>query len=602
MRHLDESIAVASVAARDERAGTLLDEFLHILDSGALQTLYQPIVNLVEHTILGFEALIRGPSDSPLHSPLPLFDMALRSGRLTQLEQTCRALSIAQFRRLRLPGKLFLNTNPASVLQPGSRPQQMLDLVVQAGLRPDDIVLEMTEQFPVDDYEAVRWATREYSRLGFQVAIDDLGAGYAGLRMWSELRPDYVKIDRHFIQGIHDDRVKQEFVRSILNIAHGLDCQVVAEGIETRDEYHTVCALGITSGQGYYFARPQPLPERQLDAELFSCDGVRRQIRRPVRLSETVGSLLRQAPTVSPATQVAEVVELFSATSVLSSVAVLDDAGTPIGLVRRHRLMDVYASPYGHSLHDRKPISKLMDAEPVLVEQDMLVEEVSQVLTEDMRTRVEDNFIITAKGAYLGIGRVVDLLKKITDLQIRNARYANPLTLLPGNVPIYEILDRLLAERCEFAVAYCDLDHFKPFNDVYGYGKGDDVLQRVAAILVQHSDAKLDFVGHLGGDDFILVFRSADWRARCQAMLDQFAAEIALMYEPTDRLQQGIWSSDRSGARMFFPILSLSIGVVLPDAQRCHSHNEVAAMASEAKREAKKQPGNSLFVDRRSAP
>ena len=575
--------------------------FGELMGERRLHALYQPIAHLHRHSILGYEALIRGPSDSPLHNPLALLEAAQRLDRLFELEILCRETCMGQFRKLRLEGKLFLNCSPASLLQADHRPGQTLEIVRSLGLEPQNVVIELTEQFPLDDYELVREATHHYKSMGFEIAIDDLGAGYAGLRMWSELRPDYVKIDRHFIQGIHEDPVKQEFVRSILDIAQGLGCKVIAEGIETADEYRAVCRMGIEIGQGYYFARPHALPPRQLPPDLFVCDANERCSAR-VRLSESVACLLREAPFVHPSTAVERVFELFSSLPTLQSLPVLDDARQPVGLVRRHELSDVLASRYGRPLHAKKPIARLLGEPPLLVERDMLVEQASQLVTDAMQLRLEDDFIITDGGRYAGMARVVDLLKKITDLQIRNARYANPLTLLPGNVPIYETLDRLLQERAAFAVAYCDLDNFKPFNDVYGYGKGDQVLQRVAAILSAHADPRHDFVGHLGGDDFIVTFASTDWRERCAAALNQFAAEIPGFYSELDRQRGGIEAVDRRGAATFYPLLSLSIGVVCPDPLRCHSHNEVAAMASDAKRQAKAISGDSLFVDRRNGP
>ena len=192
--------------------------------------------------------------------------------------------------------------------------------------------------------------------------------------------------------------------------------------------------------------------------------------------------------------------------------------------------------------------------------------------------------MITRNGRYLGVGSVMDLLRRITELQVRNARYANPLTQLPGNVPIYDFIDDLLGQGSDFWIAYCDLDHFKPFNDVYGYSQGDEVIKTVAALLLEHMDDRLDFVGHIGGDDFIIILRGADWEARCRAVL------------------AGKGIEDRAGNATFFPLLSLSIGVAHPDPERCYSHHDVAALASEAKHQAKREPGNSLYRDRRQGP
>src|SRR5690606_38719081 len=94
------------------------------------------------------------------------------------------------------------------------------------------VVIELTEQMPTDDFELLDTALHHYRNMGFSIALDDLGAGYSSLRMWSELRPDYVKIDRYFIDGIHRDAVKRGFVESILKIARASQAQVIAEGIE----------------------------------------------------------------------------------------------------------------------------------------------------------------------------------------------------------------------------------------------------------------------------------------------------------------------------------------------------------------------------------
>jgi len=578
----------------------LYSELDSVMQHGQLNAMFQPIVDIHAQQILGYEALIRGPSDSSLHSPITLFETGHGHGCLSELDLLCRKVSIKQFNKLALPGKLFLNTCPSVLLAEDHPTGETLTTLLQLGISPDDIVIELTEQFPLDDYKVMREALFHYRAMGFRIAIDDLGAGYAGLRMWSELRPDYVKIDRHFIQNINEDAIKKEFVRSIIDIARGLECRVIAEGIENELEYQTICSLGIKYGQGYYFARPQLQPVHQLPASLFT--KAYRRSGRAVRLSETVSSLRRDAPMVTMTTATSKVVEIFKATPHLLSIPVVEKNNIARGMVRRYRLMDVFASQYGRDLYSKKPISQLMDQAPVIVEEDMSVEKVSQFVTDSAQMHIEDDFIITRKGAYAGIGSVLDLLKKITDLQVRNARYANPLTMLPGNVPIYEFIDDLLSRQEGFAVAYCDLDHFKPYNDVYGYGRGDQILQQVAEILTSHVNPEMDFVGHVGGDDFILVFCSQDWQQRCEAMILQFDNEIPLFYTAEDQERQGIVAFDRRGESVFFPMLSLSIGLVIPDLQACHSHHDVAAMASEAKCQAKGVTGSVVFVDRRKLP
>lgn len=194
---------------------------------------------------------------------------------------------------------------------------------------------------------------------------------------------------------------------------------------------------------------------------------------------------------------------------------------------------------------------------------------------------------------------VRDLLKRITELKIRNARHSNPLTLLPGNVPINWEIDNLLQSTADFHIAYFDLNHFKPFNDCYGYSRGDQVIRQLSSLLSSHINTEVDFLGHIGGDDFVVLFRSRDWRARCEQVVAAFEQRVQELYKASDLSTGGIWSQDRSGQPTFFPLLSLAIGVVHPDPYKCSSYHEVAELAAEAKKQAKQQSGSAIFLSSR---
>jgi EAL domain-containing protein (putative c-di-GMP-specific phosphodiesterase class I) len=237
-------------------------ELDYILKYRVLQTLYQPVLDSHDGRVFGYEALVRGPSNSPLHAPLPLIRAATKAGRLFELDLVCRELAIRRFRELELPGRLFLNVSPLSLMEPTFKPGETLRLLTEVGLSPQQVVIELTEQQPLEDYVVLKSAVAHYTEAGFQIAIDDLGAGYAGLRLWSELRPAFVKIDHHFIENISGDAVKREFVRSIHEMATRLGCRVVAEGIETEDDYLTVQELGVKLHQGYHLWRPLATPLR----------------------------------------------------------------------------------------------------------------------------------------------------------------------------------------------------------------------------------------------------------------------------------------------------------------------------------------------------
>jgi diguanylate cyclase (GGDEF)-like protein len=157
------------------------------------------------------------------------------------------------------------------------------------------------------------------------------------------------------------------------------------------------------------------------------------------------------------------------------------------------------------------------------------------ILTSQDQRYLSDGYIVTDNGRYIGLGTGDQLVRAVTETRIEAARHANPLTFLPGNIPISLHMQRLLDNGTEFVACYADLNHFKPFNDHYGYWRGDQMIRLVARLATMHCDARRDFVGHVGGDDFMLIFQSDDWLLRCQAIADAFAHEARLLYDESAR-------------------------------------------------------------------
>ncbi len=305
----------------------------HILAHGDITTLFQPIVSLSQRRILGYEALSRGPSNGPLHSPINLLTTARHAGRLNELEMSCRETACRRYSQIALRGKLFLNASPETLLDATHKPGRTLELLRTFGISPDKVVIELTEQAPADDLELLDKALHHYRSMGFSIALDDLGAGYSSLRLWSELRPDYVKIDRYFIDGIHLDPVKREFVESILKIARASRTQVIAEGIELREELAVLASMGIDLVQGYLLGRPQELPMQDIEEVLPSPEAQQTGFGED---SVNLSALLMQQPAMSADRPVAEALDAFRRQPNLNSIAVLDADARP-GQASRHR-------------------------------------------------------------------------------------------------------------------------------------------------------------------------------------------------------------------------------------------------------------------------
>ena len=576
---------------------TLQNELLRILNTKQLTPHFQPIVSLTQRKIMGYEALIRGPSDSPLHSPFNLFETAERYDLSTRLEFLCREITIARYASLDMHEKLFINVSPAVLLGPGFKTGETLRLLDQFGVDPRFVVIELTEHQPIDNYNLMREAVNHYRSMGFEIALDDLGAGYSSLRLWSELLPEYVKIDKHFIQGLHEDPVKFNFVRSIQNIAGSLNCNVIAEGIETKEEFIAIEKLGITHAQGYYFARPAATPIVAVDYTVFTTPHA--EPLRPAQSNTATAARIAKAVTpIFAETPISNVMALFQQNSDLTILPLVDNS-IATGIIYRDKFLSkLFSSRYGIELYGKKPISSFIDNTPLYVDQNMPLAEVSKSVTSAMRN--DKAFIITHNGAYAGIGTLLDLLENITRQQIQDAKHANPLTLLPGSVPINDRINQLLSNKTAFGIGYFDLDNFKPFNDVYGYSAGDDIIKAVANLLSQLIPPEDGQVGHIGGDDLIVIFTCADWLARCLSILHRFESIVPRYYNDDDVSSCGIHAENRIGEKCFFPLISLSVGLISPESTRlCHSHVDIADLATAGKKMAKKIPGNSYFVDQR---
>lgn len=235
-----------------------------IIKNNDISTVFQPIFDIENNEILGFEALARGPVGSELYSPDALFKAAINCGVLSDLEMLCRENAIMKFSKMQLPGLLFLNISPLVLLDPLHPQGETVKLAEKAELDCSRIVIELSEKYPFPEDNMLKMALAKYREFGFNVAIDDLGAGYAGLKQWSELEPHIVKVDRYFVENCHLNSFKRKFLIAIFDLAESANTLVVVEGIESEMEYNLLCSLGLKYAQGFYLARPSIKPQVEL--------------------------------------------------------------------------------------------------------------------------------------------------------------------------------------------------------------------------------------------------------------------------------------------------------------------------------------------------
>lgn len=179
---------------------------------------------------------------------------------------------------------------------------------------------------------------------------------------------------------------------------------------------------------------------------------------------------------------------------------------------------------------------------------------------------------------------------------------ASPLTKLPGNTSIIHKIQDLIDRREDFALAYIDLDHFKSFNDKYGFSRGDEVLLMTARVIVNSIRAFMGvntFVGHVGGDDFVFIVPPDKAESACQMVITNFDSIVPHFYDEEDRARGAIHSIDRQGQAQIFPLMAISIAVVLNRAGRLKHFGEASQIAMNLKKEAKKNPASCYVLDKR---
>lgn len=228
------------------------------------QFAYQPIVDLQQRRVYGHEALVRGPQGEGAAMVLA----QVNEGNRYRFDQACRVKAIKTASALRIAEKISINFLPNAIYKPELCIRTTLAAARAHGFPLDRIIFEVTEGERVEDGPWFAEVLREYQRYGFLTAIDDFGAGYAGLKLLADFQPDIIKIDMDLVRGVENSRSRQSIIKCLTRICEELHILVIAEGIETVSERDFLCDFGVHLMQGYLFAKPafQSLPTVASDA------------------------------------------------------------------------------------------------------------------------------------------------------------------------------------------------------------------------------------------------------------------------------------------------------------------------------------------------
>lgn len=575
----------------------LSQELHEVISCGQISSVFQPIVSLRDGSVLGFEALSRGPQGSELENPEALFRMAEKCEKLWDLEKLCRTKALFALQMSKTNAALFLNVNPNVIEDKKFQKGFTKEYLEAFDINPEKIIFEITEKNAISNIKEFKEIIQNYKDQDYKIAIDDAGAGYSGLNLISDVNPHYLKLDINLIRCIDKDTVRQALVKSMYEFAKITGTYLIAEGIETRAELQTLIDIGVHYGQGYYIKRPSPVvngvPREVIDT-IVEINAKKNHMYGHGLSDVYIGNLCVQTVSVNENVPICEAYEMLTKSQELPGFCVTRD-GVVQGVVTRGTVNAVMAGVYGYSLYSRQAISAIMDTDYLEVDAKMPVTQVGRLAMTRPDSKVYDFITVVSEGKYLGIVTIKDLLSKTIEIEVTNATQLNPLTALPGNVLIEKALQNVLCCCDSHCVAYFDIDNFKAYNDTYGFENGDRVIKAVAETIIAHMPCD-EFVGHVGGDDFVAIMPLEQAQGVCQSILDSFDKRVKSFYSAADAQSGYIITKNRQGFEEQYPLLSLSVAGISVWNKRFSNVYALSAEASRVKKECKMMTGSTFIL------
>jgi diguanylate cyclase (GGDEF)-like protein len=544
------------------QAGTTPDLVRELIKSGGIRPAMQPIVRLLDGVTLGYEALCRiNPGAGP-QVPSALFDAA--GSMEKELDEACIRAGLEGSSHT-LPATLFLNVMLPTLAQPNVA-VRLTQFAEDAGVDPEHVVLEISERVPVPNVARLRRVVADLRSRGFRIAIDDAGAGHASMLVIAEVRPDFIKIDRDLICGIHSSDSRRALVVSMLSFGTHINARIIAEGVETEADLTSLMDLGVQFGQGNVLCEPVILGEPAVQGatmvapswfakqrvESFPATVEFTPSHKPPRRTphpalpapESLPHALSRAALALQAEHDPQRI-LAAIAEQLQRVVPVDDLSIYEADHNQHRFVAAFATgrQAAEIMADVFSLSVGVNgwAFALGTPQNLGNAGAHPAAAAVPNTPFEHESLLLipllAGDHKLGMLNCRRMgLNRFTDEDLETATlFGHTAAMAWHNAQLYQELarrastdgltglynSRWLREQGEseiaesrrrgmpLSVVLVDLDHFKTINDTGGHAAGDAVLQRVAAELRRITRAG-DSAVRLGGEEFILVLRDAE--------------------------------------------------------------------------------------------
>ncbi|MER5660063.1 GGDEF domain-containing protein [Streptomyces mirabilis] len=442
---------------------------------------FQPVVNLTTGGVAALEILARPESG----------DILAQARRDPELDGRLAALAIRTAARRETMLPLHVNVFAGTLADLG-RLAALRDAVREAGRLPWEVTIDIGPPYTHVPHQALLEAVSTVRGEGFRICADGVGDGDVPLRLLTDLAPELVKLDASLL-------ARPAAVRAMRTLCEQLGALLSVEGVETELQCAAAVSAGAQLAQGELFAPPARLPVADVYVPALSPG-----VAAAPRSGPSVRQFVRPAALLPATASAGQVRALLTGSPDVSGVLLVDPSGIPVRSVHRSRFLLSMSGPYGHALYADRPAAKLGDP-PRTVGVDATAWEVLDVVADGERDRTSDDVaVVDHYGRCVGVVRLADLVRALSESRVEEAARLNPLTRLPGSDAITGEVDRRIADGRTFALSWLDVDHFKQVNDGAGFAAGDELIRAVGRTL-QHAASGATRVGHIGGDDFLVL-------------------------------------------------------------------------------------------------
>ncbi len=553
---------------------------------------FQPIVNVKSGKTYGVEALLRNFHEAGgFYSIINLFDEAYNDGLLYQLDLQLRYKAIEKFSRLGIENiQLFYNIDTRIMFMPDFVSGNTQTILEKFNLDKKSICFELSERSTLQNPSSISNIINRYQQEEYDTVIDDFGTGITGLQLLYYAESKFIKLDRFFLQNIHNDAKKRTFCTHIISIAHVMGIKVIAEGLETKDEYLTCKDIGIDLLQGYLIQKPK-LDIGKIKHKYTEIDELYKSDQRAYTSNIVNKKKIEFIKPLKIDNNLNDLFLYFKDNPTNTFVPIIDKLEQLYGVIYEKDIKKLSYSQYGASLVKNSKTNtslKKFIKETVSSEITWGVDKILEVYNMDINS--SHGIFITKNSKYYGFIDVNNLLAMSYDRNIEIAKDQNPLTKLPGNRQIELFITNALEckDNKTYHIVYFDFNDFKPFNDIYGFRQGDRAIILFTQILKKELD-KDQFIAHIGGDDFFVGFDKYTYEEAYTIINNiqhKFQEQIRDLYSDKDKKNGFIETSDRFGTSRKFKLLGVCSAIIEITNQK--KHIDLDKVLGQIKKESKK--------------